>query len=88
MVMELRKLATRSAASSGSRRLVSSGFWVAIPTGHLPVWQWWQKPAGTPTSDSKSDSGISLLQFNAIKPAVPMATASAPRASALAASAP
>ena len=27
---------------STSRRADSTGSWVVIPTGHRPVWQWWQ----------------------------------------------
>ena len=40
MVSVCKKLYTRSAASSGSRRLRSSGSCVATPTGQRPVWQW------------------------------------------------
>ena len=39
MVSVCRKLYTRSAAASGSRRLRNSGSCVAIPTGQRPVWQ-------------------------------------------------
>ena len=39
-VIAVRKLATRSAASSIGRRAMSSGSWVVIPTGQRPVWQW------------------------------------------------
>ncbi len=88
MVIELRKLATLSAPSSGSSRFTSSGSCVAIPTGHLPVWHRLQEPAGRPISFSKSASGISRLQFSAISAAIPIATASAPSASAFATSAP
>ena len=49
MVIDARKLNTRSAAASTSSRFISSGSWVVIPTGHRPVWQWWQAPGSTPS---------------------------------------
>ena len=39
MVIDCRKLKTRSAAPSISSRCISSGSCVVMPTGHRPVWQ-------------------------------------------------
>ena len=68
----------------------SSGSWVAMPTGHLPrLAVMALNPAFTPISFSKSASGMSLVAVERRRSAeMPMATASAPRARALAASAP
>ena len=60
------RFTSRSRASSGFRRRVSSGRWVQMPQLQLPVWQLWH-----------------MWQPMAMRAAVPMATASAPRAMAL-----
>ena len=50
IVIAVRNRAIRSAAAGTSRRASKCGSWVVIPIGHIPVWQWWQRPGDVPSA--------------------------------------